>query len=352
MDAWEFLVDKSDLSRTEVRPTPALDATALAEGDVLLEIERFSLTANNITYAVFGDRMGYWRFFPAADGWGRVPVWGFARVSASRADGVADGTRLYGYWPMSTHAVLRLRPAGTGFIDAADHRADLPLAYNRYDLAPDTPHDDHLALLRPLFTTSFLLDDQLAEIAPDATAILSSASSRTAIGLAWMLTRRGAPVLALTSARNAAFVRSLGLYDRVLGYGEVDASAIDGAAVFVDMAGDAAVRADIHRSFGDRLVHSAAVGGTHHDAPQASADALPGPEPTFFFAPDRLVRRRQDWGAKALNERIGQALERFIDESSWLEIRRHHGPDALSAVYARILDGAASPAQGNIVTPR
>jgi hypothetical protein len=352
MRAWDFLVGLGDLSRTEVRPAAEITAMDLADGEVLLEVERFSFTANNITYGVFGDRMGYWRFFPAPDGWGRIPVWGFARVAASRAQGVEVGTRLYGYLPMSTHMVARLRPSGTGYRDQSEHRAALPGAYNRYETAPETSRDDELALLRPLFTTSFLLDDYLGEIAPDATVILSSGSSRTALGLAWLLARRCAAGVALTSARNVGFVQGLGLYDQVVEYGSIAGLQIDGPVAFVDMAGDAAVRGAVHRRFSDRLVHSAVVGSTHHQAPAVDAGGmLPGSAPTFFFAPDRLTARHQDWGAAVLGQRIDEAMANFVEDSRWLTVERHYGPDALGRVYAAVLTGAAVSDIGYIVLP-
>jgi hypothetical protein len=351
MTGWDFLVDKADLSKTQVCAAAVPDAAALASGEVLVEVERFSLTANNITYGVVGDQLGYWRFFPAPDGWGRIPVWGFARVVASRAEGVAVGLRLYGYWPMSTHFVARLEASGSGFVDRAEHRAALPPAYNGYEVAPETARDDHVALLRPLFTTSFLLDDFLGEAAPDAAPILSSASSRTAIGLAWMLAQRGRPGVALTSARNAGFVEGLGLYDSVVTYGEVASMDLAGPVAFIDMAGDAAVRAAVHHRFGDRLVHSAIVGSTHHETRSGGGAALPGPQPSFFFAPDRLIARRRDWGARVLAERIDDAMTRFIEDSPWLAVERHTGPEALTRVYRAVLDGEARSDQGHIVLP-
>ena len=46
--------------------------------------------------------------------------------------------------------------------ERSPHRADLPATYNRYmPLAPDTPHLDEMLLLRPLFGTSFLIEDFL-----------------------------------------------------------------------------------------------------------------------------------------------------------------------------------------------
>ena len=51
------------------------------DGEALLRVESFGLTSNNITYAVFGEAMNYWDFFPASGPeWGKLNVWGYARV--------------------------------------------------------------------------------------------------------------------------------------------------------------------------------------------------------------------------------------------------------------------------------
>ena len=66
-----------------------------AEGEVVLALDRFSLTTNNITYAAYGDAIGYWRVFPTGrDDYGLMPVWGFADVAASRAEGIEVGARV------------------------------------------------------------------------------------------------------------------------------------------------------------------------------------------------------------------------------------------------------------------
>src|SRR3954452_24420769 len=97
--AWDLLVDRSDLSRTSIVDVPE---PAVTDGQVLLKVERVGMTANNLTYAVFGDAMHYWHFLPAADGQARVPLWGFAEVVASTVPEVEEGTRLYGYLPTSS----------------------------------------------------------------------------------------------------------------------------------------------------------------------------------------------------------------------------------------------------------
>jgi len=246
----DFVVRRDDLHRTAVLPA---SLPALADGQVLLKIDAFSFTANNITYAVIGEMLRYWEFFPAADGWGRVPVWGFADVVESRQPGVGVGERFYGYFPMSTHLIVQAdRVDEGGFMDASPHRRDLPPVYNRYlrtsaDPAYDLKHEDAYMLLRPLFGTSFLIDDFLEEQQfHGARAIaLSSASSKTAIGLAALLSRRagrGYEVIGLTSPSNRAFVVGLGYYDRVVTYDALHELPADQPLVFVDMAGNGALR--------------------------------------------------------------------------------------------------------------
>ena len=357
-DAVDFRVRRDDLQRTSLATTPL---PALADGEALLAIDSFGFTANNVTYAAIGEMFRYWDFFPAPDGWGRVPVWGFANVAASRHPGVAVGERFYGYFPMSTHLVVRPdRVAEDGFTDVTPHRTALPAVYNRYvrttsDSAYDPAHEDGYMLLRPLFGTAFLLDDLLADAAFfGAHAIaLSSASSKTAIGLAMLLAARPDRryhVVGLTSAGNADFVRGLGYYDRVVTYDALDGLAADEPIVFVDMAGNGAVRDAVHRRCTDALRYSCSVGLTHHDRMAPPAADLPGPAPAFFFAPDRVQQRTRDWGAAGLQERLGAALKRAIAESGrWMHVRRARGPAEVERVYRAMLAGETHPADGHVL---
>jgi hypothetical protein len=350
---WDFVIDRTDLSRTGVRPLPAPDSVALEDGEVLLDLERFALTANNITYGVYGDRLGYWRFFPAEGDWGRIPVWGFATVRRSTVETIPVGTRLFGYLPMATHLVTRLERRPWGVVDVSPHRAELPPAYNSLVEAAPGPLDDQIALLRPLFLTAFLLDDFFAgndDFGADV-FILSSASSKTALGLAWLLARRGRRVIGLTSDRNAAFVEGVGHYAETRTYAAFAEAPVDGQAVFVDFAGAPEVVAAVHHGLGDRLVHSAVVGSTHQADGAVGPGRLPGPRPTFFFAPDRLRQRSKDWGGEVLNARIQAALEDFITANAWLEVTTHAGPEALEAAYRAVLAGHARPEDGHMVTP-
>jgi hypothetical protein len=325
----------------------------------LLSVEHFGLTSNNITYATFGEAMSYWSFFPAAEGWGRMPVWGFAEVRASRAEGLAEGTRLYGYLPPSTHLLVTPTRVGPrGFVDASPHRSELPGAYNAYSSTDTDPvyeaaREDQQMLLRPLFFTSWLIDDFLreAKIFGAGTVVLSSASSKTASALAFMLSLDGvAEVVGLTSARSVEYARGIGVYDTVLSYEELD-SLPQGSAVYVDMAGNAEIRAAVHDHFAAELAHSAVVGATHHDAMGAVPDSLPGPRPTFFFAPDRVLKRGADWGREGLEGRIAEAWHPYVEwTDAWLQITRGSGPQELESAYLDLLDGRIDPAGGHVLT--
>lgn len=353
MQHWDFLIDRADLSLTEARPLAAPDTIDLADGEVLLAVERFALTANNITYGVYGDRLGYWRFFPADENWGRIPVWGFAQVLRSTVETLAVGTRLFGYLPMSTHWVTRLERRPWGVVDVSPHRAELPPAYNGLVEAAPGPLDDPIALLRPLFLTAFLLDDYFADNADfgATTFILSSASSKTALGLGWLLARRGVRIIGLTSPRNTGFVESVGYFSETRTYDALTDTPVEGPVVFVDFAGSPEVVAAVHHSLGDQLMHSAVVGSTHQADGPVGPGRLPGPRPTFFFAPDRVRQRSQDWGREAFNARIQTALEGFITANPWLQVSTHAGPEALEAIYQTVLAGEARPEVGHMVTP-
>ncbi len=371
--ARRVLVERQDLRHTtDVADPDAPDARPLEDGEARLAVVHFALTANNITYAAFGEAMKYWQFFPAADpAWGCIPVWGFAEVQASRIDGLTVGERLYGYFPMGRFLVVQpTRISAMGFTDGAAHRRELPAVYNQYvrcaqDPGYEAAREGLQAVLKPLFVTSFLIDDFLDEqgFFGATQLLLSSASSKTAFGTAFCLAlRRGQPgmprVLGLSSARNLGFARDLGCWDDVRDYDAV--STLDPAkpTVYIDFAGDAAVRLAVHTHFGQSLTYSCSVGGTHWDA-LGPGSGLPGPRPTLFFAPAQIARRAaappQGWGAAELNRRLALAWRGFVQRvddpaTPWLRVNHAHGAEAVRAAIREQLDGRADARVGQMLS--
>jgi hypothetical protein len=286
-------------------------------------------------------------------------VWGFAEVVDSRHESLEPGARVYGYLPPSTHlTVAPTRVEEHGFIDGSAHRAALPGAYNSYarveaDPSYDERHEDQQMLLRPLFFTSYLIDDFLEDsgLLSAEAVVISSASSKTASALAFLLSRRSAgEVVGLTSTRGAEFTSGLGVYDRVVDYGEIS-SLPASPAVFVDIAGDGDVRNAVHGHYGEQLTHSAVVGATHHDKMAELPDSLPGPRPTFFFAPDRVTKRVKDWGREGLENRLAEAWDPYVEwTGGWLEVLHGSGGEALERVYLDLLDGRIDPAKAHVLT--
>ena len=371
MTTTTLLVRQDTLATTRLQTR---SDTPLDDGQVRVQIAQFALTSNNITYGAFGAAMQYWQFFPVSGdntaGWGCIPVWGFGVVVQSLHPGVAVGERLWGYWPMASHAVLqpgRLSPQG--FADTAAHRSALHAVYNQYMRCNTdpfyTPDTESLqALLRPLYLTAWLIDDFLADNAffgitvgaatgKPGVLLLSSASSKTAYATAARLALRdGVEVVGLTSAANLAFCESLGVYHRVLTYDQLDALAADTPSVYLDFAGNAALRLAVHSRF-NRLAYSCAIGGTHVDQ-LGSAKDVPGPRATLFFAPAQVKKRNVDWGAPEFGRRLVQDWHAFRTQvvaptAPWLVVQHHDGPAAVQRAYAAVLAGQGDARVGHML---
>ncbi|WP_309628549.1 DUF2855 family protein [Brevundimonas sp.] len=352
---------KSSLRETLIAPNPA--PTDLAEGEVVLALDRFSLTTNNITYAAYGDAIGYWKVFPTGDdAYGMMPVWGFADVAASRAPGVEVGARVFGYFPMADTLLVQAEKVSRGgFADASPWRKAVPDIYNRYVLCAADRHyspalENAEALFRPLFVTSYTTVDFLRDAGffGAKRIVVSSASSKTAYGAAHCLAADDVELVALTGARNRAFVEGLGAYGAVHGYDEVERLPTGVPTLYLDLAGDADLRRRVHAHFGDDLKYDCLVGSTQSDSFTMDDPALVGPKPVFFFAATCLDRHRERGTLHAFYDRFlaDQAafFERVVDPASpWIRIVEHHGLEAAALVVRDLADGVSDAAEGAII---
>ena len=356
------------VKRSEISQARIVDISLppLAEGEVRLRIESFSVTANNVTYAVVGDAFGYWNFFPAnaepMGEWGVVPMWGHAVVEESRHPDIAVGERLYGYLPMASH--LDVLPGGVtpgGFSDAAAHRLPMSPIYNQYSrLAADPEHDPaseaERMIFGPLFKTGFLIESMMRREAwfGAEQLICTSASSKTAMATASVAREKSPQMrrIGLTSAGNIDFVRSGGFYDAVLSYDQA-AELAQVPSVLVDFAGNAGIILAVHSALEDRLRYSCTVGATHVGAGFGRDNgALPGPKPVLFFAPDHAVAAIKELGPKAFGEAIAQSWNKFVGEvGGAVAVDERYGLEEARDAFVATAAGTADPAVGIVIRP-
>lgn len=354
----ELWVDRKDFRETRIvqREMPPL-----GEGQVRVAIDMFGLTANNVSYAVVGESIGYWGFYPAQDNWGKVPVWGCGNVVESSCADVRAGERLWGFFPMASHVDLvpgKIRE--DQFIDTAEHRQALPPLYNGYRRTGAEPEflrkmEVERCLLFPLFITSFVLYDRLVDNAffGAAQVVIGSVSSKTGFGLAQMLhddADVAQSVIGVTSPSNVDFVRRLDCCDQVVIYGEENGIDASLPTAYVDMSGDVKLTRALHRHCGDKLVESCIVGATHWEE-GGDPGELPGARPEFFFAPAQIAKREKDWGPGVAMARAGEAsalVAAKVKDEMVVEWTRD--AESLRALWLKLLDNEVSARRGQMVS--
>jgi Protein of unknown function (DUF2855) len=347
----EFRIDRQNLQRTEW----AERAEALLQpGEVRFALERFGLSANNITYADLGEKFSYWQFFPTEAGFGLLPIWGFGRVIESDNSEFPIGMRAYGYWPLAQHCVLMPQfLGGSSFADKSTQRAALPAVYQlyqRWQHVPDANAEARYALLRPLYMTAWLCADFLRDSAffGASRVLILSASSKTALALGAALKRLALEIqtVGCTSAANLDFVRSTDCFDVVHSYEEIE-QLPKTATALVDVAGSASLLARVHQHFADALHYSGVLGISHRGELAPAQATLPGVKPQLFFAPHQVKKRIEQHGPGWIEQNSRSDWEAFLQASEdWLEVQVDSDFAQIQASYLSLLSGNASARVG------
>ena len=363
--AQDLVFNKNDLHISRI--IDACETGGIKDGQVKIRVDKFGLSANNITYGAFGDHFQYWTFFPAPDGWGRIPVWGFGDVVESNCAEIDIGERLYGYFPMSNYMIAQpsaIKPSAWG--DATSHRSQLPRVYNRYvrvknDALYDPSMEGERMVLNPLFGTSFILSDFLTENEQFGanSIVMTSASSKTALGTAFMLNQDKSDhlkLVALTSPSNKKFVEELKLYHQVLSYDQV-ADLPRNPSVLLEFSGNRSIVKSVHETIGEHLTYSCTIGATHWDTIEDQANGLegvarnlPGPEPKMFHAPNQIHKRHMEIGAEEYTKRFSGSWTAFAaDSKRWMTIVEVEGLSGAQQVCSDLLLGNTDPRKGFVV---
>ena len=309
----ELQILKSDITQSRVVESELDTGTPLVAGEVLLKVDKFGFSTNNVTYAAAGDQLGYWQFFPASNNetetWGIIPVWGFADVVASSAEGVDAGERIFGYYPTNSYLKMQsVKVLENRLIDGADHRSKLPPGYNTY---------------------------RRVDKEADYDALAADTDAPTSIGL--------------TSKRNQEWVAGLELYDATINYDaleEIDASI---PTVIVDMSGNSQLLADIYAHLGDSLVHCLNVGLTHWS--EGGKDTgIPADRREFFFAPSHIQMRIKEWGHEGFDSKSSQFIYDSCKRSAhWIKVEKLGGVEELADIYADVCAGKLPPEKALVI---
>ena len=358
----QLQVNKDVFFKNRIAETPDTELE-LENGDVLLKIDSFAYTANNITYAVAGDTLGYWQFFPAmgenTSRWGVIPVWGYAEVVASKAEDIPVGDRLFGYFPPAKY--VKMTPVGITerrLIDGAAHRSELPKGYNIYQRVLNEKNynpafDRERMLLFPLHLTSFCLWDALkkANWHKAKQVIILSASSKTSIGLSYALKAdTDSPrVIGITSDRNLAKVESIDLYNQCLSYDMITAIDANIPTVIVDMSGNTKVLAALHIHLGENMKFTSNVGLTHWTNAKPQEEIIKE-RSAFFFAPGHIQKLIKEWGPDRFEQKTSAFLSTTAQRTrAWLKFREINGLAELAAIHPAVCQGAIPSDEGLIV---
>jgi len=358
----QFQVQRKKFVEGRVVEGDQITEDQLAQDDIIVKVDKFAYTSNNITYAVAGDMIGYWNFFPAqgedVEDWGVIPVWGFADVVNSKHEDIKVGERIFGYFPPASHLLIKAtRVSDRRIVDGAAHRSALPAPYNLYrrveaETTYDRAMDDITMLLLPLHLTSFCLWDALVDADwYDANrVIILSASSKTSLGLAFALQKdeNSPKVVGVTSSHNKEKVIAMNMYDQVLTYEDI--SSLDKiSSVIVDMSGSLKVLHQINDLLGDELKYCINVGLTHwEDGGQATGPLAK--KSSFFFAPGHMQKRAKEWGREEFDKKSNSFLMASLKHSqNWLTVEKVEGLDGLQSIHEDVCLGKIEANKGLIV---
>ena len=356
-------VQRKAFFKSQLSDVPGTQLT-LGDGEILVQIEQFAYTANNITYAVVGDMIGYWKFFPPTgdgetQGWGVIPVWGFANVVESNVPDVPVGERLFGYFPPAKYLKIKAdHISEKKLIDVSEHRSKLPSGYNIYyrvlnEKGYDRANDYARMVLYPLHLTSFCLWDAMQD--KDwygaQQVIVLSASSKTSTGLGYALKfdDSSPQCIGITSKRNLDQVKSLDIYDQCMSYEDLDDIDVSIPTVIVDMSGNTTVLAKLHNALGEQMKYTINVGLTHWADTKPHKDIIQE-RSEFFFAPGHIKKRMKEWGPAEFNKKTSTfMLSAATKTSEWLEFKEVNGLVELAKIHPSVCDGKIPANQGLIV---
>lgn len=375
------------LLKTDVPAEPTQQS-----GTVSLEILKSGLTANNTFYLRFGDKdpFNFFHCYPvdstaelvqdkstSHDEFVHPPAWGVAQVVASTIDEIVVGTKYLGHLPIATSVTFKdvsVNEEGNMVVK----RPKVDAAYNVFrKIDPDdallTEEYGDLALVCwPGIMTGFgcFSTLQMKGYYGADNLVITSASSKVALALAFYLKDSGKNVVGYTSKSNVPFCQSTGLYSQILDY-DADLDP-EKKYVFIDIVG----RSDIYSKNKSCVTKLIAIGNTVGATGKDVTFGLFPPFATLKFlltilgAPrwtrswmnpvhdlylvlDGHEELKEDWGLDKYKTLLKENTHAFCKNATfWITTHKCDTEDAIKKGFADVIEGKVAPSQAVILDVR
>eukprot|EP01118_Nematostelium_gracile_P017348 TRINITY_DN737_c0_g1_i1.p1 TRINITY_DN737_c0_g1~~TRINITY_DN737_c0_g1_i1.p1 ORF type:complete len:369 (-),score=99.60 TRINITY_DN737_c0_g1_i1:57-1109(-) len=347
--SFDHFVEKKNFHNQIFRD--GIDASSeIGEKEILLRLDLFTLTANNVTYGVVGDLL-YWHFYPADQPeLGRIPIWGYAVVVKSNVDQVKEGERLFGFFPISTYFKLKVDVVEpTLLMEISDHRKQIPFVfYHRIKrVSLKTRDEEYMGAISGLVESSFLFAES-GYVPPSTNVYITSASSKTGLGLSLALKGK-AKTIGITSASNVESVKAFGTYDEIITYDQLESHQPTGDSIVVDFFGDEKTSDKLRSILKDNLKKFYTFGATHWDAEK---DSKPREGTEQIMAPALYPALAKKYGRQGYEDKFNQFSDQFSQKfKQYVTIELGKGREAIKEGFEKLLNGQVKPNEGLIFSP-
>lgn len=357
--------------------TKTVEVPNLDPDHLLLRIDKFAFSQMPLGYLM----KGYTRTFSAyhdffkypEDGIYRSACWGYCTVLESLHPKVPVGTRLYGLVPPCQYHIQKVMRA-----IPASKNGDPPLVefdmdrmpynlrrFQEYEVLQDGAHqdtemEDWIIATKEIYTMAFYMDEQLlVDTGQINSVIISCASSKTAMALAYCLRMRGGVsieremscVVGLTSKEHLEFVKSTDLYHEVYTYDDLDNIPNDKTIVYMDFKCDGAIRQALTLRMGTNLMYNMVLGPAVFQ--KKMKDQLFEKRAREILFDESSWRERRRMVAEVTktgrNEKLKYSYKAFVERMQKLMKLKHVSePESLRKMYDAIYSNQASPSEAFI----
>jgi len=299
----------------------------------------------------------------------RSGCWGYARVMESECPKVPVGTRLYGLFPPSKYLIQKIqrtvpanRNGDCALVEFLNDQCPFDLIrFKEYEVVESDPTpealltEDWRCATKELYTMAFYMDEQLlVETGMINSVIISCASSKTAVALAYVLRMRDMRnVWGLTSKEHLEFVKSTDLYHKVFTYDEVESLPNDSTVVYMDFRCDGDLRHAILTRMSTNLMHSMVIGPAMFQKRMKDQLFEVKKRETLFNEATWRERRRMvaEVTKTGRNEKLKYSYKAFVERvKTWTKLRHLGGAEAMKQVYADIYENKAPPHESYVIS--